>query len=84
MNAADCVARLAGVSLRYGQTRAVDDVTLEIPANRMVGLIGPDGVGKSSLLALLAGARKMQEGEIQVLGGDMRDVRHRRAVCTII
>ncbi|MFR0689301.1 ribosome-associated ATPase/putative transporter RbbA [Enterobacterales bacterium AE_CKDN230030158-1A_HGKHYDSX7] len=81
MSAADCVARLAGVSLRYGQTRAVDDVSLEIPANRMVGLIGPDGVGKSSLLALLAGARKMQDGEIQVLGGDMRDVRHRRAVC---
>lgn len=81
MNAAACVARLAGVSLRYGETRAVDDVTLEIPANRMVGLIGPDGVGKSSLLALLAGARKMQDGEIQVLGGDMRDVRHRRAVC---
>ncbi|KHE57554.1 hypothetical protein D480_0224345, partial [Pseudomonas aeruginosa] len=75
------VASLAGVSLCYGQTRAVDDVSLEIPANRMVGLIGPDGVGKSSLLALLAGARKMQDGEIQVLGGDMRDVRHRRAVC---
>lgn len=81
MNTADCVARLAGVSLRYGETSAVDDVTLEIPANRMVGLIGPDGVGKSSLLALLAGARKMQDGEIQVLGGDMRDARHRRSVC---
>lgn len=81
MSSSDCVARLAGVSLRYGETRAVDDVSLEIPANRMVGLIGPDGVGKSSLLALLAGARKMQDGEIQVLGGDMRDVRHRRAVC---
>ncbi|WP_164133800.1 ATP-binding cassette domain-containing protein, partial [Stenotrophomonas maltophilia] len=54
---------------------------LEIPANRMVGLIGPDGVGKSSLLALLAGARKMQDGEIRVLDGDMRDRRHRRAVC---
>ena len=39
MNADDCVARLAGVSLRYGQTRAVDDVSLKIPANRMVGLI---------------------------------------------
>ncbi len=75
------VAHLTGVSLRYGETRAVDDVSLEIPANRMVGLIGPDGVGKSSLLALLAGARKMQDGEIRVLGGDMRDVRHRRAVC---
>ena len=81
MNAAACVARLAGVSLRYGQTRAVDAVTLDIPANRMVGLIGPDGVGKSSLLALIAGARKMQDGEIQVLGGDMRDAGHRRAVC---
>lgn len=75
------VASLGGVSLRYGETRAVDDVSLEIPANRMVGLIGPDGVGKSSLLALLAGARKMQDGEIRVLDGDMRDRRHRRAVC---
>lgn len=81
MSGAGCVAHLTGVSLRYGETRAVDDVSLAIPANRMVGLIGPDGVGKSSLLALLAGARKMQDGEIQVLGGDMRDVRHRRAVC---
>ena len=81
MNAAACVARLAGVSLRYGQTRAVDAITLDIPANRMVGLIGPDGVGKSSLLALIAGARKMQDGDIQVLGGDMRDAGHRRAVC---
>ncbi len=75
------VASLRGVSLCYGETRAVDDVSLEIPANRMVGLIGPDGVGKSSLLALLAGARKMQDGEIRVLDGDMRDRRHRRAVC---
>jgi len=75
------VASLAGVSLRYGQTRAVDDVSLDIPANRMVGLIGPDGVGKSSLLALIAGARKLQDGQVHVLGGDMRDARHRRAVC---
>ncbi|WP_273648880.1 ATP-binding cassette domain-containing protein, partial [Pseudomonas aeruginosa] len=78
---AQTVASLAGVSLRYGKSHAVEGISLDIPANRMVGLIGPDGVGKSSLLALIAGARKMQEGEIQVLGGDMRDVRHRRAVC---
>ena len=36
---------------------ALDDVTLDVPAGRMVGLIGPDGVGKSSLLSLVAGAR---------------------------
>ncbi len=75
------VARLAGVSLGYGETFALREVDLAIPANRMVGLIGPDGVGKSSLLALLAGARKMQQGEIEVLGGDMRSARHRRAIC---
>lgn len=47
------VARLSDVSLRYGKTCALDALTLEIPAQCMVGLIGPDGVGKSSLLARL-------------------------------
>jgi ribosome-dependent ATPase len=75
------VARLAGVSLRYKDTHALDGVELEIPAGRMVGLIGPDGVGKSSLLALVAGARRIQQGTIEVLGGDMASPRHRREVC---
>jgi ABC-type multidrug transport system ATPase subunit len=47
----------------------------------MVGLIGPDGVGKSSLLALLAGARAVQQGHLEVLGGDMASKRHRDSVC---
>jgi ribosome-dependent ATPase len=47
----------------------------------MVGLIGPDGVGKSSLLSLIAGARAIEQGNVMVLGGDMRDVHHRREVC---
>ena len=50
------------------------------PARRMVGLIGPDGVGKSSLLSLIAGARTIEQGNVMVLGGDMRDVHHRREV----
>ncbi|WP_437880936.1 ribosome-associated ATPase/putative transporter RbbA [Pseudomonas sp. LRF_L74] len=75
------VAQLLDVSLRYGQTCAVDRVSLEIPARRMIGLIGPDGVGKSSLLALIAGARKLQEGTVRVLDGDMADAGHRRAIC---
>jgi len=66
------VARLAGVTLRYPRTRALNAVDLDIPAHGMVGLIGPDGVGKSSLLALIAGARKMQQGRIEVLGADLR------------
>lgn len=78
------VARLTGVGLRYGRTRALDAVTLDLPAGMVVGLIGPDGVGKSSLLALVAGVRRVQEGRVEVLGGDMADVGHRRRVCPLI
>ena len=75
------VARFGGVSLRHGETVALDEVTLALPAGCMVGLIGPDGVGKSSLLSLLAGARAVQEGTVLALGGDMGSRTHREAVC---
>jgi ribosome-dependent ATPase len=47
----------------------------------MVGFFGPDGVGKSTLLAIIAGVRQIQKGTVNVLGGDMARVAHRRAVC---
>ena len=75
------VARLADVGLPYGKTHGLDEVTLDLPAGCMVGLIGPDGVGKSSLLALVAGARRIQQGQVEVLGGDMADAGFRRAAC---
>jgi len=81
MTATEPVVRLRGVGLRYGKTKALEDIDLDLPAGRMVGLIGPDGVGKSSLFSLVAGARATQAGDIEVLGGDMTDARHRRAVC---
>lgn len=71
------VARLTGVSLHYGKICALDGIALEIPAGRMVALIGPDGVGKSSLFSLIAGARKIQDGRVEVFDGDMADRRHR-------
>ncbi len=80
-NLAALVVSVQGVSLHYGDNLALDDLSLDIPANCMVGLIGPDGVGKSSLMSLLTGARKMQEGRITVLDGDIADASHRRAVC---
>ncbi len=75
------VARLREISLRYGKTMALDAIDLELPAGCMVGVIGPDGVGKSSLFSLIAGSRAIQSGRVEVLGGDMADRRHRRAVC---
>lgn len=47
------VAEIQQVSLKYGKTQALQDISLSLPAGCMIGLIGPDGVGKSSLLALL-------------------------------
>ncbi|NLC35041.1 MAG: ribosome-associated ATPase/putative transporter RbbA, partial [Alcaligenaceae bacterium] len=75
------VAALRDVSLLYGKTVALDGISLDIPAGCTTGLIGPDGVGKSSLLALIAGARRIQEGSVQVLGGDMARKRERSANC---
>ncbi len=63
------------------KTVALDGITLAIPSGRLVGLIGPDGVGKSSLLAIIAGAREIQAGTAHVLGGNIADAAHRTAVC---
>jgi ribosome-dependent ATPase len=73
--------RLIDVHHRYADTRAADALTLDLPAGRMVGFIGPDGVGKSTWLGLIAGARRIQRGTVEVLGGDMADARHRARVC---
>ncbi|WP_433924763.1 ribosome-associated ATPase/putative transporter RbbA [Vreelandella sp. 21] len=75
------VVTLAGIQLRYGKQVALAGIDLKIPAGSMIGLIGPDGVGKSSLLALIAGARAVQEGQVEVLGGDMSSKRHRDSIC---
>ena len=75
------VVRLAGVRLRYGKAEALRGIDLNLSPGRMIGLIGPDGVGKSSLLSLVAGARAVQDGTVHVLGGDMADRRHREDVC---
>jgi ribosome-dependent ATPase len=75
------VAQLEDVTQRYGKAIALDAITLALPAGCMVGLIGPDGVGKSSLLAILAGARQIQSGKAYVLGGDIAASAHRAAVC---
>nr|WP_282572291.1 ribosome-associated ATPase/putative transporter RbbA [Roseomonas acroporae] len=64
---------LRGVRHRYGKVLALDDVSLAIPAGVMAGLVGPDGVGKSTLLALVAGVRRPQEGALSALGEDLRD-----------
>lgn len=78
------VVRVANVQLQYKKTIALRDVSLEIPTGQLIGFIGPDGVGKSSLLSLIAGSRKIQAGSVETLGGSMADAAHRRRVCSRI
>ncbi len=78
------VASLSNVSQRYGTTVALDSISVTFPAAKMIGVIGPDGVGKSSLLSLIAGSRRVQQGVVISLGGDMALASHRRKVCSQI
>ena len=73
--------KFRNLRLTYGKVVGLDDISLDIPAQKVVGLIGPDGVGKSTLLSLVTGAHAMQQGELEVLGGDMRDAGHRNRIC---
>ena len=75
------VVSVKEVTHRYGKVVALDKISIDIPSGLMVGVVGPDGVGKSTLMALLAGSKKLQEGQMTVLDGDIADVRHRRVVC---
>jgi ribosome-dependent ATPase len=59
---------------------ALDGVSLDVPSQQMVGLIGPDGVGKSTLLGIVAGVRRIQTGKVAVLGGDIADPSFRNSV----
>ncbi len=62
---------LDGVTHRYGRTIALKGVTLSVPAGVTAGLVGADGVGKSTLLGLVAGVTRIQTGGVTVLGADM-------------
>ena len=73
-------AQLTSVSHAYGKVMALQDVTLTLPTGKMVGLLGPDGVGKSTLMGLVAGAKRLQSGAIETLDGDMSNARHRTQI----
>ncbi|MEA2002218.1 MAG: ABC transporter ATP-binding protein [Actinomycetota bacterium] len=75
---------LTHVTRRFGDTTAVDDLSLEIPEGSITVLLGPNGAGKTTTVRLVTGALTTDEGQIKVLGLDPRvdgdEVRARSAV----
>ncbi len=76
----DAIVKITNLSHAYGKTTALDAILLEIPSNCTVGFIGPDGVGKSTLLSIIAGVRKIQTGKVEVLGGDIDKAAYRSSI----
>jgi ABC-2 type transport system ATP-binding protein len=74
MNAANPVVKASGLTKRYGKSVAVDNISFEIPAGRIIGLIGPNGSGKTTTLKAMLGLVPF-EGELRVLGLDPRTQR---------
>jgi ABC-2 type transport system ATP-binding protein len=70
----DNVISARGLSKRYGSSVAVDNISFDIPAGRIVGLIGPNGSGKTTTLKAALGLIPF-EGELKVLGLDPRSQR---------
>ena len=74
----ETVIAVAGLTVRYGAAVAVRGLDLEVRAGEVVGLIGPDGAGKSSTLRVIGGLQRPAAGAVTVLGRDAW--RHRRAL----
>lgn len=71
---------ISQLSHAYGKVQALRGVSLTIGRGATVGLIGPDGVGKSTLLSLIAGVRTLQSGEVRVLGHNVAHKAEREAL----
>ena len=71
---------ISQLSHAYGKVQALRDVSIAIGRGATVGLIGPDGVGKSTLLSLIAGVRMLQSGEVRVLGHNVAHKAEREAL----
>ncbi len=62
---------LSGVSKRYGDLQALNNVSFDIRKGEFFGLLGPNGAGKSTLISALAGLLKVDSGQLSILGADV-------------
>ncbi|MBN9287523.1 MAG: multidrug ABC transporter ATP-binding protein [Gammaproteobacteria bacterium 39-13] len=83
-NISSIIVSLTDVNLHYGKISALNNINLSLPAGRMIGFIGPDGVGKSSLFSLISGTRAIQSGKIEVFGDDISKAGKREEICSRI
>jgi ABC-2 type transport system ATP-binding protein len=64
--------RVEGLTVRFGELVAVDDVSFEVAAGEVFGLLGPNGAGKTTMIRVLTSLLKASSGHAQVAGHDVR------------
>lgn len=72
-NGNELAIELSGLTRRFGDTLAVDDVSLAVKRGSTFGLIGPNGAGKSTTIRMLMGLLTPTAGSVRVLGRDVSD-----------
>jgi ABC-type sugar transport system ATPase subunit len=66
MDPAGKLVRIRGLRKIYGNTRALDDIDLDLRSGEVLGIAGPNGAGKSTLIRILAGEERADSGEIWI------------------
>jgi ABC-2 type transport system ATP-binding protein len=73
-------AALRGVTKRFGELVALDDVSLELASGEVIALLGPNGAGKTTALSILLGLRRPDSGRAELFGDDPRRPSSRSAI----
>ncbi len=75
---------LKNVSLRYGEVRALEDVSIRVGRGQVVALIGANGAGKSSVLRAVTGLRKVAAGEVRIDGNQTNSLQHQQPAHALV
>jgi ABC-type multidrug transport system ATPase subunit/peptidoglycan/LPS O-acetylase OafA/YrhL len=72
------VARLRGITKRYGAVTALSGIDIEVRAGELLAVLGPNGAGKSTAISLWLGLNEPDAGEVTLLGGSPQDIAQRQ------
>ncbi len=76
--------RISGITKSFGNLKAIDSLSFDVPQNTIFGLLGPNGAGKTTLFSIIANFLQSDGGSIEVLGTDVRRPSELRGRMTIL